>query len=557
MLSPIRMLLAGVFALLLFAAPAMAADKAIIILDASGSMWAQIDGEARISIARKTLDKVLSGIPDDLELGLMAYGHREKGDCGDIELLVPPAAGSAGAISEAAASIQPKGKTPISAAVKLAAEDLKYSEDKATVILITDGLETCEADPCALASELETQGVDFTTHVVGFGLSDEEGKQVACLAENTGGKYIAAGDEDTLTQALNETVADVGAPSEPPVAPTPEEPAEAEFNLVPEVVLAEGDTGIDEAPIGNADIVWDIHKANADGSRGEYVSTDYGLNYKANLEPGDYLVSASLGYAHVEMPVAIAAGEVAEPFFVLNAGRLTIRPLPSEGADPDRDAAVFTEFPNGESTTSYGETEVWVPAGETKVTVTMGSGVASEAVPVKAGELVSRDIVVGVGVAAVNAFYVEGMKVEDGNLFEEVVEAKKDIQGNRKSITYAYGPDVIFELAPGDYVLLSTVGGAKLETPFTIKAGERTEVGAVLGAGVVAISAPGLDKVEVFSAKKDIQGNRTSFAYGYGGELQTTLPAGDYVVVASPGEGADKEKAISVVAGERLEVTVE
>ena len=74
---------------------------------------------------------------------------------------------------------------------------------------------------------------------------------------------------------------------------------------------------------------------------------------------------------------------------------------------------------------------------------------------------------------------------------------------------------------------------------------------------IVPDTAPGLDKVEVFGARKDIQGNRTSFSYGYGGELQTTLPAGDYVVVASPAEGADKEKAISVVAGERLEVTVE
>jgi Ca-activated chloride channel family protein len=554
---PIRLLLAGLLSLLLFAAPALAAEKAIIILDASGSMWAQINGEARISIARKTLDKVLAGVPDDLELGLMAYGHREKGDCNDIELLVPPAVGSAEAISEAAARIQPKGKTPISAAVKLAAEELKYTEDKATVILITDGLETCEADPCALASELEKQGVDFTTHVVGFGLTDEEGKQVACLAENTGGKYIAAGDEEALTEALNETVAEVGAPSEPPAPPAPAQPAKEEFNLVPQVVLAEGDTGIDEAPISNADIVWEIHKANADGTEGEYLSTDYGLHYKTNLEPGDYLVRASIGYAHVEMPVTIAAGEVAKPFFVLNAGQLIVRPLPSEGAEPNGDAAVFTEFPNGESTTSYGETKVWVPAGETRVSVTLGSGVASEAVSVKAGETVSRDIIVGVGVAAVNAFYVEGMKVEDTNLFEEVLEARKDIEGKRKSVTYAYGPDAQFQLSPGDYVLSSTVGGAALETPFTVKSGERVEVNAVLGAGVVAISASGLDKVEVFGAKKDIQGNRRSYTYGYGGELQTILTAGDYVVVASPSSGADKEKAITVLAGERLEVTIE
>ncbi|CAN7227989.1 hypothetical protein ASC89_12435 [Devosia sp. Root413D1] len=557
MLLPIRSLLSGLLALLLlgplaFAMPASAAEKAIIILDGSGSMWAQIDGKARIEIARETLNTVLEGVPEALELGLMSYGHREKGSCDDIELLVPPAAGTGAAISEAAAGITPTGKTPISAAVQLAAEDLKYTEDKATVILITDGLETCEADPCALASTLEGQGVDFTTHVVGFGLTDEEGKQVACLAENTGGKYIAAGDEETLTEALKSTVAEVAAPAEPEPAPAPG-PANAEFNFDPDASLAEGGESLDE----EAGLVWEVYKANPDGSLGEYVTTDYGINWKTNLEPGAYVVRATLDFAKLEQPVTIEAGTVAEPLFVLDAGRLIIRPLPAADAEPDPNAAVFTEFPGGASTTNYGETKLYVPAGDTRVEVSIGSGKVSELVPVQSDTTVVKDIVVGVGVAAVNAFYVEGMKVEDGDLFEEILEAKKDIQGNRKSVAYNYGPDHNFELPPGDYVLVSTVGGATLETPFSIATGERTEVGAILGAGVVAITAPGTDKVEVFGAKADIQGNRKSFTYGFGGALETTLTAGDYLVVASPAEGEPKQTSISVVAGERLEVTVE
>src|SRR5690606_24916560 len=141
---------------------------------------------------RETLRTVLRTVPADMELGLMAYGHREKGSCDDIELIVPPAAGSAGAITSAADSLKFLGKTPLSAAVKQAAEALKYTEEKSTVILITDGIETCEADPCALGTELEQAGIDFTAHVVGFGLSAEEGREVACLAENTGGKYLQA-----------------------------------------------------------------------------------------------------------------------------------------------------------------------------------------------------------------------------------------------------------------------------------------------------------------------------------------------------------------------------
>ena len=165
-----RKLLLGAVAALALALPAVAAERAIIVLDGSGSMWAQIDGKARITIARETLHEVLSTLPDDLELGFMTYGHREKGNCDDIEMLVEPAVGTGDAIAAAADAIKPKGMTPISDAVRLAAEDLQFTEQKATVILITDGLETCEVDPCALASDLDSRGIDFTTHVLGFGL---------------------------------------------------------------------------------------------------------------------------------------------------------------------------------------------------------------------------------------------------------------------------------------------------------------------------------------------------------------------------------------------------
>ena len=57
-------------------------------------MWGQIDGKPKLEIARDTLRTVLQTMPADLELGLMAYGHREKGTCDDIELIVPPAAGT-------------------------------------------------------------------------------------------------------------------------------------------------------------------------------------------------------------------------------------------------------------------------------------------------------------------------------------------------------------------------------------------------------------------------------------------------------------------------------
>ncbi|MCF4165612.1 VWA domain-containing protein [Zavarzinia compransoris] len=212
--------------LLALVATAAAADegRTIIVMDGSGSMWGQIDGRPKLEIARETVADVLSRLPAERELGLLAYGHREKGNCADIELVVPAAKGTADAILTAVNGMKFLGKTPLSEAVRRAAESLRYTENKATVVLVTDGLETCGADPCALGRTLEEAGLDFTAHVIGFGLSKDEGRQVACLAENTGGRYIEAGDAATLAEAMTETVLAEAPPSPPEPPPAPEPP---------------------------------------------------------------------------------------------------------------------------------------------------------------------------------------------------------------------------------------------------------------------------------------------------------------------------------------------
>ncbi|MEO6015056.1 MAG: VWA domain-containing protein [Devosia sp.] len=540
---------AAIIAMIGLSLPALAADRAIIILDASGSMWAQIDGKARIEIARDTLKQVLEGVSPELELGFMAYGHRSKGDCNDIEMMVDPAAGTADAIAEAAMSLSPKGKTPLSASVRMAAEALKYTEDKATVVLITDGIETCDADPCALATELEAAGVDFTVNVVGFGLSKEEGAQVKCLADNTGGKYLSADDEGALKDAIDVAVND----TTPPPPAEPEEP-ELAYDFAPIAYLSEGDD-----KLVNDAIVWEFAMPNkADGSPGDWVRTEYGSNYKGNIEPGDYVITAKLDYAQVSMPVTIEAGKVNQPEFMLNAGHLTIRPIPSEGAEPDGNAAVYTEFSNGLSTTSYGEVKTYVPAGITKIEVTMGAAKLTDEVAVAAGERVVKDVVVGVGHVTVNSFYTGDLKVEDGNSFTEILGAKKDIQGERKSFGYAYGQDGQFDLLPGDYVAQVTFDGViKVEQPFTVVAGEPLAVSVPLNAGVLFIDAPGADNIEVFSVKKDIQGNRKAFGNTFDVVATRTLPVGDYYVLVTLKDGTTKEGNASVTAGERAEIKVE
>jgi Ca-activated chloride channel family protein len=541
-----------------------AADRAIIVLDASGSMWGQIDGTPKLEIARDTLRTVLGSVPQDMELGLMAYGHREKGSCADIELVVPPAAGTASAISQAADGMKFLGSTPLTAAVRQAAEALRYTEEKSTVVLITDGIETCEADPCALAMELEQSGVDFTAHVVGFGLTAEEGKEVACLAENTGGRYLQASDATGLTEALTAAVVAPAEPAPepepaPPPAPKPvaepaPEPAKPEFNFVPEVVMAAGGEPLKDA--GNA---WEIFKAGADGSRGEHVSTDYG-NLRASLEPGDYVVVARLGEAEAEQNLKVEPGQVYTPLFDLEAGTLIVRPRASEGEAISDAATVQVAFPGDRGpATTYGETKLILPAGEQKLTVKLGTAEVGETLQLAAGQTVEKDVVIGVGRVTANALYAPGGdKADSSSLFVQIFKAKLSIDGSREQVGYTYGPDAKFDLAPGDHVAIFRLDKAEAEQPFNIRAGEAKDVTAILNAGVLAITAPGARDIKVFAARKDIQGQRKEFGYGFDGAHQTTLPAGDYVVETDSRDGSPaKETPATVKPGERTELNIQ
>ncbi len=576
----------GVLAALLVASTTAfvhAADRAVIVLDASGSMWGQIDGRPKIDIAREALRTVLQSVPADTELGLMAYGHREKGSCTDIELVVPPAAGSAPSITAAADGMKFLGKTPLTAAVRQAADALRYTEEKSTVILITDGVETCEADPCALGKELEAAGVDFTAHVVGFGLTAEEGREVACLAENTGGKYLQASDAAALKEALAATVAAPASPPaeavaepEPAPAPAPEptppvvaepappaaaeepapapEPAKPEFNLIPTAVMAAGGETLKDA--GNA---WEIFRANPDGSRGEQIAIEYGA-YKGSLEPGDYVVLARLGEARTEQKLTVEPGQVYTPSFVLDAGTLVIRPHASEGAEVSGAAVVEVQYPGGDGvSTNYGETRIILPAGQQKLTVKLGSGEISETLDLPAGQTIEKDVVVGVGHVTVNALFAAGgEKVDASGLDVKIFRSRQNVDGTRDQVSYGFGPDAKFDLAPGDHVAVLRMDQAEAEQPFNIRAGESKDVTAVLNAGVLAISAPEAKDIKVFPASQNAQGERKEMAYGFGGSLQATLPAGDYIVATDRRDGSPvKETSASVKAGGRLELTIQ
>ena len=222
-----RSLSCSLLAALLATTPAHATDdpaRVMLVLDVSGSMWGRLEGREKILIAREVVGEILDDWNPATELGVIAYGHRRKGDCADIEAVVPLGVPDPDAVRAVVNELQPKGKTPLTAAVEQAAGLLRHTEERATVVLVSDGRETCERDPCEAGRLLEQSGVDFTAHVIGFDIAAEERAGLECLATTTGGQYFEARAGSELQQALSQAVAQAEAPApgaKPASAPTP------------------------------------------------------------------------------------------------------------------------------------------------------------------------------------------------------------------------------------------------------------------------------------------------------------------------------------------------
>lgn len=200
------------------------------ILDASGSMWGRVEGTTKIEIAKDTLAKLIREMPKDTASGLTVYGHRRQSDCTDIEEIIAASALDRQQAQSEIKRILPKGKTPISDSIQFVASRFKDKAFDATIVLISDGLETCAKDPCALTKSLRESGAKFILHVVGFGVGDEAREQLSCIAKAGDGQYFIAKNAGELLSVLNK-VKESTLSKLPLVAPTAAPIAEVKEEL--------------------------------------------------------------------------------------------------------------------------------------------------------------------------------------------------------------------------------------------------------------------------------------------------------------------------------------
>ncbi len=189
-----------------FGASKKAGRNLEIVLDESGSMKLPLGTSTRIATARKVLATMLAKLPDDFNVGLRVYGHRfasnQKQTCTDSQIVVPLQRLNRARLLSIVDGVKPRGETPLVYSVLQTIPDLTAAGG-GSIVLITEGEESCHGDPVAAAAALRGSGLDVTLNIVGFTLKAGRSQEaLSTLAAATGGRYYSAQNGDALGRAL-------------------------------------------------------------------------------------------------------------------------------------------------------------------------------------------------------------------------------------------------------------------------------------------------------------------------------------------------------------------
>ena len=193
--------------------------RILFIFDASQSMAGYWEKSRKIDIARKTLISIIDSLEhlENISMALRLYGHQSPvppQNCDDTRLEVPFGKDNAARIRQELRFVIPKGTTPIAYSLKMGAKDFPPGCDNCRniIILITDGIEACDGDPCAESFELQRSGIVLKPFVIGIGIDEGFKETFDCI----GHYYNAAREEKfnevmevVISQALNATTAQV------------------------------------------------------------------------------------------------------------------------------------------------------------------------------------------------------------------------------------------------------------------------------------------------------------------------------------------------------------
>lgn len=449
----------------------------VVILDSSGSMAAALEGETRLDKARAVVARQIAAWPPNRPVALVAYGHRRAGDCADIETLSPLTPAARLDAPGVLAGLRARGKTPLSAALRHAAGLLP--PEGGTLLLVSDGLETCHDDPCAVAAALRAANASLRIHVIGFGVTDDEQAALACIAENGGGASAAADTERELADALATVVRQPPEPEAAPPAPAPvaepastpppdPPPAPEPRPVLLRAVLA------DDAEAMLQSLRWTI--TASDGFRTESAGAELLLP----MVPGDYQVRFSLANGVEDHAITVPDAPSPELTLPLRAGHLTARLTAARGLTLEdagiKGAIAWTLAPldgQGAADLSPGPTaEALLVPGRYRVSADVAGFRAEREVALADGEALVADLGLALGKLRLAARLPGKDQPLGGTALSWQVSAADGAVVARADAD----AQPVVPLPAGSYRVTARIAGLSLTADVEVKDGETTPV---------------------------------------------------------------------------------
>lgn len=186
--------------------------RILFVLDGSQSMLGRWGEEQKMKVATRLLSNLMDSMQlmENVEVALRVYGHQfsvaaGNRSCEDTKLEVPFSSNSFSKIKSKLLDIRPQGTTPIAYSLEQTKNDFPPCKDcKNIIILITDGIEECEGDPCAVALALQKNGVTLKPFVIGMGLDLETIDAFKCV-----GNFYEAKDQESFKNVLQIVISQV------------------------------------------------------------------------------------------------------------------------------------------------------------------------------------------------------------------------------------------------------------------------------------------------------------------------------------------------------------
>ena len=478
--------------------PAADGPGVMIIFDGSGSMWGRLDGDKKLpklDLAREALRTAMAKVPATSRYGLMSFGHRRAADCSDIEVISPIATGDLARIMGPLEKLNPRGKGPIAGALKEAAKAVGNNPQSA-ILLSHDNADNCRQDPCETVTEIAAANPTLKIHLVALGIEKEELARVVCVPKATGGQLFDVKDATGITAALADAVAlaflDPANPQGIPAAPVaPQKPsAPSAAAAGPPGLRLIAKLGAKSGPLAYP-VRWRVFKSGTEPP----VFEGQGSDVLAPLDAGPYIVEASAGFATARKAATAAEKGPTATEIVLEAAALRIVAKDQKDG-PVSSSALVTLRPSPDS--SAAARPLWIgrakdadfvlPAGAYRLKVTDSLIEREDTVNLAAGDMASRDIVLGAGRLELTATAKPDGEPLDGVTFL-IAKDDPDAPEGRREIARSAATRPLFVLPAGTYYVTARAGTNEVRQRVGIGAGDTVKRAVSLGLARLTVTA--------------------------------------------------------------------